>query len=97
MFSKGIRLFTVVAVLALTMVYVPAAAADPAVCIDRINDTHEELLECVTLEGVREHQAAFQAIAEANGGTRASGTSGYDASVAYVVEKMTQLATMCSP
>jgi Zn-dependent M28 family amino/carboxypeptidase len=89
MFSKGIRLFTVVAVLVLTLVNVPAAAADPAVCIDRINDTHEELLECVTLEGVREHQAAFQAIADANGGTRASGTSGYDASVAYIVEKMT--------
>ena len=39
------------------------------------------LLECVTLEGVRAHQAAFQAIADANGGTRAAGTDGYDASV----------------
>ena len=31
------------------------------------------------MNGVREHQAALQAIADANGGTRASGTAGYDA------------------
>jgi aminopeptidase Y len=41
------------------------------------------------VEGVRQHQAALQAIADANGGTRASGTPGYDASVDYVVERMT--------
>ena len=40
--------------------------------------------ECVTLDAVRAHQAAFQAIADANGGIRASGTPGYDASVDYV-------------
>jgi Zn-dependent M28 family amino/carboxypeptidase len=89
MFSKVIRLLIVVAVPALTLAYTPAVAADPLVCATRVNDTHEELLECVTLEGVREHQAAFQAIADAHGGTRASGNSGYDASVQYVVEKMT--------
>jgi Zn-dependent M28 family amino/carboxypeptidase len=37
---------------------------------------------------VREHQAAFQEIADANGGTRAAGTPGYDASVDYVVETL---------
>ncbi len=37
---------------------------------------------------VREHQAAFQAIADANGGTRAAGTPGYDASVDYVVDTL---------
>jgi aminopeptidase Y len=42
----------------------------------------------VDVSGVREHQAAFQAIADANGGTRVSGTPGYDASVDYVVERM---------
>ncbi|MPZ89479.1 MAG: M28 family peptidase, partial [Nitriliruptorales bacterium] len=41
-------------------------------------------LECVTLEEVRSHQAAFQQIADANDGTRASGTPGYDASADYV-------------
>ena len=58
--------------------------AEPAACANRVNNTHAKLLECVTLEGVREHQAAFQAIADANGGTRAAGTSGYNASVDYV-------------
>ena len=42
----------------------------------------------MTVEGVREHQAAFQAIADANNGTRVSGTAGYDQSVDYVVETL---------
>jgi Zn-dependent M28 family amino/carboxypeptidase len=46
-------------------------------------------LECVTLEGVRAHQQALQDIADANGGTRASGTQGYVESVDYVIETMT--------
>jgi Zn-dependent M28 family amino/carboxypeptidase len=53
-----------------------------------VNNTHAKLLECVTLDGVRDHQAALQAIADANGGTRAAGTPGYDASVAYVKGKL---------
>ena len=53
------------------------------------NDTYDELLECVTLEGVREHQAEFQKIADNSTdpvypGTRAAGTEGYAASVDYV-------------
>jgi Zn-dependent M28 family amino/carboxypeptidase len=63
-------------------------AQGPASCPSRVNNTFNKLLECVTLEGVREHQAAFQAIANANGGIRAAGTSGYDASLEYVVNKM---------
>jgi Zn-dependent M28 family amino/carboxypeptidase len=42
----------------------------------------------MTLEGVREHQAALQEIADENGGTRAAGTPGYDASVDYVVDTL---------
>ena len=45
-------------------------------CDNRNNNTYEKLLECVRVEGVREHQAAFQAIADANGGNRAAGTPG---------------------
>lgn len=52
-------------------------------CRHRNNNTFRKLLECVTLEGVRSHQAALQAIADANGGTRVSGTPGYDQSAAY--------------
>ena len=67
---------------------VQLASAGPESCDTRVNNTHKKLLECVTVEGVREHQAAFQAIADANGGIRTSGTAGYDASVDYVVERM---------
>ncbi len=48
----------------------------------------EGLRAAVTLEGVRAHQAALQAIADANGGTRASGTPGYDASRDYVIAQL---------
>lgn len=57
-------------------------------CSARTNNTYEKLLECVTVEGVREHQAALQAIADANNGIRTSGTPGYDASVEYVAGKL---------
>ncbi|MCK5273107.1 MAG: aminopeptidase, partial [Alphaproteobacteria bacterium] len=46
------------------------------------------LREAVTVEGIRTHQQAWQDIADANGGVRLSGTSGYDASVDYVVDKL---------
>jgi Zn-dependent M28 family amino/carboxypeptidase len=52
-------------------------------CDHRNNNTFEKLLECVTLGGVRQHQNALQAIADANGGTRVSGSPGYDRSVDY--------------
>jgi aminopeptidase Y len=58
----------------------------PALCDARPNDTFSKLLDCVTVEGVREHQAALQEIANDNGGTRVSGTPGYDASVDYAVD-----------
>jgi Zn-dependent M28 family amino/carboxypeptidase len=62
-------------------------------CERRINFTYRRLLECVTLEGVREHQAAFQRIADRNDdpyypGSRAAGTEGYADSVDYVVRKL---------
>lgn len=55
-------------------------------CEFRSNSTFDKLLECVTVEGVRVHQAALQAIADANNGTRVSGTPGYDATVDYVAD-----------
>jgi Zn-dependent M28 family amino/carboxypeptidase len=62
--------------------------ADIEDCDERANNTQKKLQECVTVEGVREHQAALQAIADANGGIREAGTPGYDASVDYVVDVM---------
>ncbi|HJR37465.1 MAG TPA: M20/M25/M40 family metallo-hydrolase [Nocardioidaceae bacterium] len=54
----------------------PATAAVPT-------DT-SELRDAVTAEGAFKHIQEFQDIADANGGTRASGTPGYDASADYV-------------
>ncbi len=77
--------------LAVSALTLPAvAAAGPESCDNRDNNTHAKLLECVTLDGVRAHQAAFQAIADANGGTRVSGTPGYDASVDYVAQALSE-------
>jgi Zn-dependent M28 family amino/carboxypeptidase len=58
-------------------------------CERRNNNQYGKLLECVTLAGVREHQAALQAIADANDdefypGSRRAGTQGYADSVDYV-------------
>jgi len=66
----------------------PAALAAPDACSARVNDTHAKLAECITLAGVREHQAALQKVADANHGTRVSGSPGYDASVDYVVQRL---------
>ena len=46
----------------------------------------DKLLECVDAEDAFVHLQALQDIADANGGTRASGTPGYDASADYVAD-----------
>jgi Zn-dependent M28 family amino/carboxypeptidase len=68
----------------------PAAAAPGAAqaCEQRTNNTVAELTDCVTLDGVMEHLQAFQDVADANGGTRASGTPGYTASADYVSKRL---------
>jgi Zn-dependent M28 family amino/carboxypeptidase len=82
----------VVGLLLAALLSAPAAIAAPAeACDRRTNNTYQKLLECVTLEGVREHQAQFQKIADANDdpfypGTRAAGTEGYAESVDYVAD-----------
>ena len=83
-------LFVVVAaLLSAALVPSPAAAQSGNACANRANNTYSKLLGCVTLDGVREHQSAFQAIADASDdpvypGTRAAGTEGYAESVEYV-------------
>ena len=84
------KLFLIpLAVVVLLLAVVPMALAGAEACDTRVNNTFGKLLECVTFDGVREHQAALQAIADANNGIRTSGTAGYDASVDYVVDRMT--------
>ncbi len=77
-------------VLVLAVASLPGiAAAGPAACDTRVNNTIAKIVECVTIDGVREHQAAFQSFADAHNGIRTSGTPGYDASAEYVAERMT--------
>lgn len=46
------------------------------------------LRDAVTVPAIRAHQKALQEIADANGGTRAAGTPGSDASVRYVEQRL---------
>jgi hypothetical protein len=46
------------------------------------------LRNAVSVEGIMAHERAFQKIADSNGGTRVSGTRGYDASAAYVKQQL---------
>jgi aminopeptidase Y len=65
-----------------------AVMAQAENCATRDNNTFDKLLQCVTLDGVRVHQAALQAIADANNDHRVSGSAGHDQSVEYVVETL---------
>ncbi|MHA7282305.1 M28 family peptidase [Arthrobacter sp. TMS2-4] len=53
------------------------------------NSSSKKLRTAVTVEKVVGHLTALDAIAEANGDTRASGTKGYSDSVDYIVGKLT--------
>ncbi|GAA1747705.1 M28 family peptidase [Agromyces humatus] len=86
--SRGIAIATVAA-FAVALIPVGAATAAPAAkCDNRNNNTIAKLLECVDADGAMEHLEAFQAIADANGGNRAAGLPGYEASVDYVVDTL---------
>jgi Zn-dependent M28 family amino/carboxypeptidase len=74
------------ALIASTLAVGSQASAAPQSCDTQVNNTIDKLLDCVTLEGTREHQAALQAIADENNGIRVSGSPGYDRSVDYAVE-----------
>lgn len=71
------------ATVATTLAFAPAASAaqDP-------NKVSQKLRDDVTVGGIRAHQQALQNIATMNNGTRASGTPGYEASVAYVMRRL---------
>lgn len=77
---------TIVGVALLGSVITVPAVAEPAPIGDL--ESTRGFRKAVTLEGIREHQAAFQAIADANGGTRVSGSEGYNESADYVAGLM---------
>ncbi|WP_222266796.1 M20/M25/M40 family metallo-hydrolase [Modestobacter marinus] len=87
---RAVTVGTAVGLLAALLPVSGAQAADPR-CADRGNDTYEELLDCVTLAGVRAHQLELQEIAEDSTdphypGSRAAGTDGHADSVDHVAE-----------
>ena len=75
----------IAAVIGLMFAFIPAAVAAPdAGCDNRTINSVRKMLDCVTVDGILEHQQAFQEIADENDDNRASGTEGYDDSLAYV-------------
>ena len=70
-----------VAAIAAALLLAPVASA-----IDKVNT--RDLRRGVTLDGILEHERAFQDIAIANDGNRASTFPGYDASVEYVSNRL---------
>ena len=70
-------------VIAAAMV-IPVSTATAAV--DNVDTT--KLRDAVTVSGILGHERALQRIANQNGGTRASGTPGYKASVDYVAQTL---------
>ena len=77
--TSRIRIGAVAATVAVCGSIALAGTAQAAV----VTDT-SALRDAVTVGGVKAHLAAFQAIADANGGNRAAGAPGHVASVAYV-------------
>ncbi|TDN88499.1 Zn-dependent M28 family amino/carboxypeptidase [Microbacterium sp. BK668] len=63
------------------------AYASPAYAAPN-NNSVKKITKAVTVEGVMNHLEAFQAIADENGGNRAAGLPGYEASVDYVMAQL---------
>ena len=81
--SNGTWLLRAVAMTAGLLLALPgAAAAAPT------NNSSEKLRGAVTLEAVRAHQAAWQAIATMSGGNRFAGLAGHELSAQYVMDEL---------
>jgi Zn-dependent M28 family amino/carboxypeptidase len=85
-----VRALAIVAIALATALPAGRAQAAPsqADCDGRSNNTPEKMIECIRVGQVREHQAALQAIADANGGNRFAGLAGHNASIDYVVDRL---------
>jgi Zn-dependent M28 family amino/carboxypeptidase len=63
-----------------------AVLASPAAALDEVNT--KRLRDAVTVSGILRHERALQSIANLNGGTRVSGSTGFDASADYVQRQL---------
>jgi len=86
MIVKGITL--AMAVTALVAVAAPAAAPAAKAPAKKADKAAMRLTDAVTVAGIMRHERALANIAERNGGTRASGTRGFDKSRDYVVGQL---------
>lgn len=77
-----------VAVTAVSALVLAGLLAPPAPALDPVNT--KKLRDAVTVNGILRHERVLQSIATANGGTRASGTMGFDASADYVKRQLVQ-------
>ena len=75
------------AALAISGLVAATLAAGPAQASPNPNSP-EKLVAAVKADKVQKHLQAFQAIADANDGNRGAGTSGYEASAAYVEQQL---------
>jgi Zn-dependent M28 family amino/carboxypeptidase len=87
--SRTIALTSSGVLLALALPATAATAAPGNACDRQNNNTYAKLLECVTLDGVLDHERAFQKISDNSTDpvypmSRAAGTDGYADSVDYV-------------
>ncbi|GAA0585556.1 aminopeptidase PaaP [Paractinoplanes ferrugineus] len=61
-------------------------AGTPAEAIDQVNS--KKLRDAVTVDGILGHERVLQRIANQNGGTRASGTTGFTATATYLKDTL---------
>ena len=66
----------------------PTAVPSPTPTPSPIPLTSASLRNAVEVTDIRAHLEQLQRIADANGGNRAAGTVGFDASIAYVVDRL---------
>jgi Zn-dependent M28 family amino/carboxypeptidase len=101
---RRIRTAAAVSLATLTATALLSAAATPAVAApahkpagkgpaqaaldNRNNNSSEKLRQAASAQSALTHLKTLQAIASANGDTRASGTQGYDSSADYVVDRL---------
>ena len=87
---RHVRALTIVAIALAAVLPAGRAQAAPsqADCDARPNNTIPKMLECMRVGQVRAHQAALQAIANANGGNRFAGLAGHNESVNYVMDTL---------
>jgi len=78
---------TAIAVGALTATSLTVSTG-PTMAVDDVNT--KQIREGVTVSGILQHERVLQRIANNNGGTRASGTPGYRASMRYVKRTLRQ-------